>query len=136
MTPVVNPGYASQLMPLTGSYQLVVDGNLYGVPQPVGSTFVLTELQAGQHTLGAVFLGDEDYQKSTTSTSTVTVVPAELTVTADNNQRPETGLEPSKVVLYHFAQHSVRHGDPLERYGGRYNAPPLASRHRLQTLGT
>ena len=51
-------------------------------------------------------------------------------------QRPKTGLEPSKVVLYHFAQHSVRHGDPLERYGGRYNAPPLASRHRLQTLGT
>ena len=51
-------------------------------------------------------------------------------------QRPKTGLEPSKVVLYHFAQHSVRHGDPLGRYGGRYNAPPLASRHRLQTLGT
>ena len=51
-------------------------------------------------------------------------------------QRPKTGLEPSRVVLYPFAQHSVRHGDPLERYGGRYNAPPLASRHRLQTLGT
>src|SRR5208337_5033683 len=51
-------------------------------------------------------------------------------------QRPKTGLEPSRVVLYPFAQHSVRHGDPLERYGGRYNAPPLASRHRLQILGT
>ena len=55
---------------------------------------------------------------------------------SDLRQRPKTGLEPSKVVLYHFAQHSVRHGDPLGRYGGRYNAPPLASRHRLQTLGT
>src|SRR5271157_3478197 len=58
------------------------------------------------------------------------------TTPPDLKQRPKTGLEPSKVVLYHFAQHSVRHGDPLERYGGRYNAPPLASRHRLQTLGT
>ena len=57
-------------------------------------------------------------------------------VAAQMEQRPKTGLEPSKVVLYHFAQHSVRHGDPLGRYGGRYNAPPLASRHRLQTLGT
>ena len=79
------PGYVSQGMPLTGSYQLYVDGNPYGVPQPVGSTFVVTQLQAGQHKLGAVFLGDDDYQDSTTSsTSTVTVVPAELTVTALN----------------------------------------------------
>src|SRR5208337_715511 len=50
-------------------------------------------------------------------------------VIANFFQRPKTGLEPSRVVLYPFAQHSVRHGDPLERYGGRYNAPPLASRH-------
>ena len=52
------------------------------------------------------------------------------------NQRPKTRLEPSRVVLYPFAQHSVRHGDPLEHHGGRYDAPPLASRHRLQILGT
>ena len=51
-------------------------------------------------------------------------------------QRPKTRLEPSRVVLYPFAQHSVRHGDPLEHHGGRYDAPPLASRHRLQILGT
>ena len=51
-------------------------------------------------------------------------------------QRPKTGLEPSRVVLYPFVQHSVRHGDPLERYGGRHDAPSLVSRHRLQTLGT
>ena len=50
-------------------------------------------------------------------------------------QRPKTGLEPSRVVLYPFVQHSVRHGDPLERYGGRHDAPSLVSRHRLQTLG-
>jgi hypothetical protein len=51
-------------------------------------------------------------------------------------QRPKTGLEPSRVVLYAFAQHSVVQGDPLERHGGRHDAPSLASRHRLQTLGT
>src|SRR5208337_906832 len=51
-------------------------------------------------------------------------------------QRPKMRLEPSRVVLYPFAQHSVRHGDPLEHHGGRYDAPPLASRHRLQILGT
>ena len=51
-------------------------------------------------------------------------------------KRPKTRLEPSRVVLYPFAQHSVRHGDPLEHHGGRYDAPPLASRHRLQILGT
>ena len=55
---------------------------------------------------------------------------------ADLKQRPKTRLEPSRVVLYPFAQHSVRHGDPLEHHGGRYDAPPLASRHRLQILGT
>ena len=54
----------------------------------------------------------------------------------DRKQRPKTRLEPSRVVLYPFAQHSVRHGDPLEHHGGRYDAPPLASRHRLQILGT
>ena len=96
VTPVVNPGYASQGMPLTGSYQLYVDGNPYGVPQPVGSTFVVTQLQAGQHKLGAVFLGDDDYQDSTTSsTSTVTVVPAELTVTALNQTRAYGAADPT-----------------------------------------
>ena len=53
----------------------------------------------------------------------------------DRIQRPKTRLEPSRVVLYPFAQHSVRHGDPLEHHGGRYDAPPLASRHRLQISG-
>ena len=53
-----------------------------------------------------------------------------------SKQRPKTGLEPSRVVLYAFAQHSVVQGDPLERHGGRHDAPSLASRHRLQTLGT
>src|SRR5271166_811673 len=52
------------------------------------------------------------------------------------SQRPKTGLEPSRVVLYPFAEHSVRHGDPLERYGGRHDAPSLVSRHRLHCLGT
>src|SRR5271157_2496481 len=51
-------------------------------------------------------------------------------------QRPKTGLELNRAVLYSVAWHSIRHGGPLERHGGRYNAPPLASRHRLQTLGT
>src|SRR5271166_2553780 len=55
---------------------------------------------------------------------------------SEKKQRPKTRLEPSRVVLYPFAQHSVRHGDPLEHHGGRYDAPPLASRHRLQILGT
>ena len=52
------------------------------------------------------------------------------------SQRPKTRLEPSRVVLYPFAQHSVRHGDPLEHHGGRYDALPLACGHRLRSLGT
>ena len=51
-------------------------------------------------------------------------------------QRPKTGLELNRAVLYSVAWHSIRHRCPLERHGGRYDAPPLASRHRLQTLGT
>ena len=82
VTPVVNSAYVSQPMPLTGSYQLYLDKMLYGVPQPLSSTFELTKLAAGQHKLWAVFTGDDDYDVSTTSTSTITVLPAELTVTA------------------------------------------------------
>ena len=70
VTPIVNPGYSSQQMPLIGAFQLVLDGVDYGVPQPLGSTFVLTGLRAGRHTLGAWYLGDADHQPST-STSTV-----------------------------------------------------------------
>src|SRR5208337_5050791 len=51
-------------------------------------------------------------------------------------QWPKTRLELNGAVLYSVAWHSIRHGGPLERHGGRYDAPPLASRHRLQTLGT
>src|SRR5208337_1395033 len=52
-----------------------------------------------------------------------------------SEQRPKTRLEPSRVVLYPFAQHSVRHGDPLEHHGGRYDAPPLASQCVQGLLG-
>ena len=95
VTPVVNTGYASQPLPLTGSYQLYVDGNPYSVPQPLNTTLVLTELPATTHKLYAIFLGDNDYQDSTTSTSTITVVPAELTVTALNQTRAYGAADPS-----------------------------------------
>ena len=96
VTPVVYSIDAPEDMPLTGSYQLVVDGNPYGVPQPVGSTFVLTELPAGSHTLGALFFGDLDYQGSTTtSTSTINVAAAELTVTASDYSRAYGAADPT-----------------------------------------
>ena len=95
VTPVVNTGYASQTLPLTGSYQLVVDGADYSVPQPLNTALVLTELPATTHKLYAIFLGDDDYQDSTTSTSTITVVPAELTVTANDYSRAYGDADPA-----------------------------------------
>ncbi len=95
VTPVVNTGYASQTLPLTGSYQLVVDGADYSVPQPLNTALVLTELPATTHKLYAIFLGDDDYQDSTTSTSTITVVPAELTVTANDYSRAYGAADPA-----------------------------------------
>ena len=96
VTPVVSPIDAPVDMPLTGTCQLVVDGNPYGVAQPVGSTFVLNELLAGPHTLGALFFGDLDYQGSTTtSTSTINVAPAELIVTANNYSRAYGAADPT-----------------------------------------
>src|SRR5208337_4588770 len=76
-TPVVSSTDAPGGIPLTGFCQLEVDYNPYGVPQAVGTTFVVTDLPAGPHTLEASYSGDSDYQSSTTSSpSTIYVAPA------------------------------------------------------------
>ncbi len=95
LTPAVTPGYVSQQLPLTGSYQLIVDGVDHGVPQPLSSTYVLSGLPVGQHKLAALFLGDENFQESTTTTTTVTVVPALLTVAAIYQTRPYGAADPT-----------------------------------------
>ena len=95
LTPVVNSAYVSQPMPLTGLYQLYVDTAKIGASQPLSSTFELTKLAAGQHMLWAKFLGDDDYDVSTTSTSTITVLPAKLTVTALGYSRAYGAADPT-----------------------------------------
>ena len=95
-TPVVSSTDAPGGIPLTGFCQLEVDDNPYGVPQAVGTTFVVTDLPAGWHTLEASYSGDSDYQGSTTSsTSTIYVAAAELTVTADDYSRAYGAADPA-----------------------------------------
>ena len=94
-TPVVSSTDAPGGIPLTGSCQLEVDGNPYGVLQAVGTTFVVTDLPAGSHTLEASYSGDSDYQDSTSSTSTIYVAPAELTVTANGYSRAYGAADPA-----------------------------------------
>ena len=97
-TPVVSSTHAPGGIPLTGSCQLEVDGNPYGVPQAVGTTFVVTDLPAGWHTLEASYSGDSDYQGSTTSsTSTIYVAAAELTVTANDYSRAYGAADPALI---------------------------------------
>src|SRR5271166_5558010 len=95
-TPVVSSTDAPGGIPLTGFCQLEVDYNPYGVPQAVGTTFVVTDLPAGPHTLEASYSGDSDYQSSTTSSpSTIYVAPAELTVTANDYSRAYGAADPA-----------------------------------------
>ena len=124
VTPAVVPGYVSQQMPVTGSYQLVVDGADYGVPQPLGTRYVLNGLPAGQHKLVAIFLGDDDFQDSTTSTTTVTVVPAELTVTAISQSRTYGAADPT----FNYSITGFVNGDVFEQSevnGARCSRPPI-----------
>ena len=92
-------GYTPPVGPVTGAFQLTVDGNPYGVPQPVGSTFVISGLPVGSnnglHTLGAQYLGDLDYDAQHTSTVIIKVVPAKLTLTALDQTRLYGDLNPA-----------------------------------------
>src|SRR5271157_5416957 len=95
-TPVVSSTDAPGGIPLTGSCTLDVDGKPYGVPQAVGTTFVVTDLSARKHTLWASYSGDDNYQGSTTtSNSLIYVTAAELTVTANDYSRAYGAADPA-----------------------------------------
>jgi hypothetical protein len=87
VTPGVSAGFTPPVGPLTGAFQLTVEGQPYGVPQPASSTFVINRLAAGTHTLGAHYLGDLDCDPRDTSTISISVVPARLTLTALDQTR-------------------------------------------------
>ncbi|MGC8641115.1 MAG: FG-GAP-like repeat-containing protein [Isosphaeraceae bacterium] len=80
---------------LSGAFQLLLDGQPYSSAQPVGSTFSYTRIPVGTWTLSARYLGDVDFQPSTTGSVTLTVVPALLTVTALNQSRTYGAAEPN-----------------------------------------
>jgi hypothetical protein len=113
VTPVVSPAYPTQRLPLTGAFQLVVDDKDYSVPQPLGSTFVLNGLPVGRHQLGVRYLGDDDFQPSTTSpsASTITVVAAKLTLAAFDQSRAYGDVNPA--FTYSIA--GFLNGDFLDR---------------------
>ena len=96
VTPGVTPGYTPPIgyrLPVHSSSTL--DGKDYGVPQPVGSTFAFSGLSKGQHTLGARYLGDADYDPQDSSTVTITVVAARLTLTAVDQSRTYGEVNPA-----------------------------------------
>lgn len=99
VTPGVTTGYTPPISPVTGAFQLTVDGNPYGVPQPVGSTFVISGLPVGPnnglHTLGAQYLGDLDYDAQITGTVIIKVIPDKLTLTALDQTRLYGDLNPA-----------------------------------------
>ena len=88
VTPVVNPGYASQQMPLTGSYQLVVDGlDPMASPNRWGHFWADRATGGPAHVGGNLPRGRRLPVEHNQHDYLLTVVPAELTVTADNKSR-------------------------------------------------
>jgi hypothetical protein len=81
-------------VPATGSVQFVVDGADFGDPVPLsgdtaqsGST---STLSTGDHAITAVYSGDGNYLKSTSSAVTQTVAKASTTTSLDSSLNPST----------------------------------------------
>ncbi len=92
--PDVSTGYNPPVGPLTGAFQLMVDGNSSGVPVPVGGAFSFDRLTFGRHTLAAHYLGDLNYDPQDTSTVIINVVAAKLTLTALDQTRSYGSVNP------------------------------------------
>ncbi len=125
-TPVVSSTDASGGIPLTGFCNLEVDYNPYGVRQAVGTTFVVTDLPAGPHTLAASYSGDNDYQGSNfTNYYPIYVAPAELTVTANNYSRAYGATDPAPTAWPYsvtgFVNGDVFEQNELQQNGSQVN---------------
>ncbi len=80
---------------MTGSCQVYIDGQATGSPISIGSSGSTPDnMTVGTHRLYVVYMGNADFQPSTSATVTLTVNPAPLTVTAVNQSRTYGNVNP------------------------------------------
>ena len=87
----------------TGTVHLQVDGSFFGsaVTLVNGSATIdlLTKLQVGTHTITAIYSGDDTYATNSQAV-TQTVIPAMLTITADNQTKVYGAAVPTLTASY------------------------------------
>jgi sugar lactone lactonase YvrE len=103
----------------TGSVVFTVDGNTSSASVVSGvATASLTGLSAGGHTVSAAYTSSNGFASATTSTSTLTILPAGLTITANNQSFAYGSTPPTFTVTLSGFQYSDTTATAVPCLGG------------------